>query len=161
MLDNILGMVKNTVGNMISNNNAVPEDKKGQTIDTATQAIGDGLKQNLNMNNLSSLTNLFKGGGQASGSNPIVSSITNNVVNALMQKVGLPQSTSNSLASGIVPAVMSMLSGKAKDPNEKGFDLQSLISTFSGGGNTGNTTNSANTNNAGGMLQDLGKLFHK
>jgi hypothetical protein len=51
------------------------------------------------------------------------------------------------MATKLVPTVISQLTSKINDPNDKSFDLQGIISAFGGGG-------------VGGMIGGLfGKLF--
>jgi len=153
MLDNVLGLIKNTASNYISSNSAIPEDKKEATVNTTAHAIGEGLQQNLSLSNLSGLTSLFSNNNAGvSNSNPIVNSITNNVVSSLVQKVGLPQGIANTVASSVVPIVMKAISGKVNDPNEKGFNLESLVQSFTGGGNNSGSEN---------IMGTIGKLFGK
>jgi len=149
MLDNILNLVKDTVAHSISGNNNIPEEKKYQAVETTTHAVTDGLKNNLNLGNMSNLMNLFNGGSSAT-SNPITNNIIGTVTSELVQKVGLSQSVANIISTSVVPLVMSVISGKVNDPNEKGFNIESLIHTFSGSENNGNS-----------ILGSLGKLFGK
>lgn len=138
--------------------------KKQQAVEETTKTVADGLKQNITPGNISGLKSLFTGGGASSiTGNPIVQNIEKMVINTLIQKVGLSPNISNSVASSIVSAVAGNLSNKVQDPNEKGFDLQSLIGAFTGGGNktttSQNTASAASTNHTGDILGTLGNLF--
>lgn len=149
MLDSILNLVKDTVANTVNSNGGIPEDKKSQTVETATHAVTNGLKDNFTLGNMSNLINLFKG-GNSTNSNPITNNIVSSVASELIQKVGLSQSVANMISTTVVPLVMKVISGKVNDPNEKGINIESLIETFSGGDSKG-----------GGILSSLGKLFGK
>lgn len=155
MLDNILNIVKEKAMDVVTGSNAIPEEKKLQTVEATTNALADGLKQNLHIGNISQLTSLF-GGGSSPVENPMISSIKNNVINALTQKVGLSQGIATTIATTVVSAVMKTFSNKVNDPNDKGFNLDSLIGAFTGG-NGGNAQNGESS--AGGLLGSLGKLF--
>lgn len=155
MLDNILNIVKSTVSNVVSGSEEVPQEKKYQTVETATSAVADGLKRNFNVGNTSNLINLFVG-NNASSSNPIMGNIQNSVVSELVKKVGLPQSAANMVSAKIVPMIMSAISGKVNDPNEKGFDIQSLVRTFSG-----TTTTPAEQHEDTNILSGLKNIFGK
>jgi len=150
MLDSILNIVKEKAMDVISNNSQIPEEKKEATVQTTTHALADGLKQNLNLDNLSGLSSLFGGGGLSSG-NPIVSNIQSTVVNALTQKVGLSPAIATTVASTVISAVMNVLSKKVNDPNDKGFNLESIVGAFTGGNKSGS--------GGGDLLGSLGKLF--
>ena len=147
MLDNILNLVKETVANSISGNSNVPAEKQAATIETATHAVTNGLKDNFTLSNLSSLTSLFGGGGSINN-NSITNNIIGSVTSELIQKVGLSQSVANVISTTIVPLVMKVISGKVNDPNEKGINVESLIETFSG-------------NSGHNILSSIGKLFGK
>lgn len=160
MLDSILNMVKNEAMQVITNNSAIPEGKKAETVETTTHAIASGLQQNLNLSNLSGLSGLLGGGGSSSlANNPMVSSIQNTVVNALVQKVGLSQGIASTIASTVMSSVVNALSKRVNDPNDKGFNLESIVGAFTGGNKSvGSTTQSSS---GGDILGSLGKLFGK
>lgn len=147
MLDNILNLVKETIADSISSNSNVPEDKQAATIETATHAVTNGLKDNFTLSNLSSLTSLFGGSGSVSN-NSITNNIIGSVTSELIQKVGLSQSVANVISTTVVPLVMKVISGKVNDPNEKGINVESLIETFSG-------------SSGHGLLSSISKLFGK
>lgn len=144
MLDEILKLVKNQALGAVSNNAGVPDDKKDAAVETTTSAVVDGLKNQLSFDNISSLTGLFTGGDAAG--HPVASSIQDNVVSSLSQKVGLSKEVAGSIASAVVPALLALLSKKSGDSNDS-FSFESLIKSFSGGN--------------GGILGTLGKLFGK
>jgi len=149
MLDNILNLVKNTVSGFVSNNNSIPENEKNTTSETITHAIGEGLKHSFNIDNLSGLTNLFENGA-ISNDNPIVNNIITMVKNALSQQTNLSQDTVNNTANKIIPMVIKAISEKINNPNEKEFNIQSIINSFSKNNSGSNT-----------IINTLGKLFDK
>ena len=124
MLDNILNLVKEHVGDIISQNSDVPEEKKGQAVEATTHAIKSGL-----LDNISGLTGLFTGNGDSS----IINKVENVVSNTLTSKVGLSAVTASSIASSVVPTIINAISGKIQDPNDKGFNLESVIGALTGG----------------------------
>lgn len=146
MLDGIIDLIKDHALGAI-NSAGVPEDKKDAALETTTSTIVDGLKDNLSLDNLSSITGLLGGNSASLASNPMVSSIQNSVVSALSTKVGLSQSVANTIATAIVPALLGLLSKKSADSKDS-FSFESLIESFSG-------------RKGGGLLGTLGKLFGK
>lgn len=132
MVNKILSIIKDTVSEVVNNNSSVPEDKKKETVKTAVHAVGEGISENFTKDNMPALSNLLKNSGSALTSNPMVSNIINRVVSALQEKVGLSHGVAGGLAAGIVPTVVRAIAGKVNDPNEKGFDLDSLVSSFAG-----------------------------
>lgn len=143
MLEGILDLVKEQVVPAIANNENIPADKRSAVVETTTATVVEGLKEYFTPDNISSITSLFS--GEAGGSN-IVSGLQNSVVNALSEKLGLNKDIANSIASAVIPAIMSLFSQKANDPNDESFTIESLIEAL--GGKSG-----------GGLLGMLGGLF--
>nr|WP_297166261.1 DUF937 domain-containing protein [uncultured Dysgonomonas sp.] len=143
MLEGILDLVKEQVVPAIANNENIPADKRSAVVETTTTTVVEGLKEYFTPDNISSITSLFS--GEAGGSN-IVSGLQNSVVNALSEKLGLNKDIANSIASAVIPAIMSLFSQKANDPNDESFTIESLIGAL--GGKSG-----------GGLLGMLGGLF--
>ncbi len=150
MLDNILNIVKEQASNLISGDKNIPENKKQVAVDTTAQTVVNELKNQLSSGNISQITNLF-GGGSSTGGNSVINSIQSAVSSALTSKAGLNSSTSTSIASTIVPAVMSLLNKKSNDSNDS-FSIESLVQSFTG---------DAGSSNSGGILGKLGHLFGK
>jgi len=150
MLENILSLIKGPVMEAITSNQAVPENKKPQAIEATTSAFAEGLKQNATPDNLAKLAGLLNGGSLSSSSS-LVQNMEGVISGALTQKVGLSQGIAATIATAVVPMVMSALSGKIKDPNEKGFNLESVLGSLTGG-KTGE-------GGIGGVLGSLGHLF--
>ncbi|GHV17683.1 hypothetical protein FACS1894169_13280 [Bacteroidia bacterium] len=149
MLDGILDLIKDQALGAITNNANVPDDKKEAAIETTTNAIADGLKNNLSLDNVSSLLGLFSSGDSATTNNQTVNSIQTSVVSSLSEKVGLSKEVAGSIASAVVPALLQLLSKKSGDTNDS-FNFESLLESFTGGSGKG-----------GGILGILGKLFGK
>lgn len=153
MSDKIFDLIKTNVLGAIAGNSEIPSHKKQETVSVTTDALIGGMKDNFSLENIPALTNLFGGGASSPSAltgNPIVSSITNTVVNSLVEKVGLPKALSSTIATAVVPMVINAISSKVSG-SEKGFDVESLIKSFSGGNN--------DSGGLGGMLGSLGKLF--
>lgn len=152
MLEGILDLVKNEALSAITGNADVPADKQDAAVETTTSTIVDGLKNQLSFDNIGAITSLLGGNG-ATTSNPIVTGIQNSVASALTSKVGLNQGVSTMIASTVVPAIFNLFMKKNNDPNDSGFNVESLIKSFTGG------NDSSGGNIAGGILGALGNLF--
>lgn len=149
MLDSIIDIVKDQAFDLISKNADIPGDKKDKAVETATDSVMQGLKDNFNLGNISQLTALWGEGTAASG-NPIVSNISNTVASALSDKVGLPKFLSSTVATSLVSAVIGALTGKGNSSGGAGFNIQSLIEAFTGGDSG---------KKGGGLLGSLGNIF--
>lgn len=150
MLDHILDLVKDQAMRVISGNSDVPAEKKDAAVETTTSAILDGLKSNITPDNISVVTNLLGLTSNNNASNKIVDSIQGSVISSLIEKVGLSKSVANTIATTVVPALMSLLSKKNADKNDS-FDIGSLIKSVTGGDDS--------KKSGGGLLDALGGLF--
>ncbi|MFT4221403.1 DUF937 domain-containing protein [Dysgonomonas sp.] len=146
MLDGILDLIKDQALGAITNNADVPDDKKGAAVETTTNAIVDGFKNNLSLDNVSSLLGL-SGDDSALTNNQTVNSIQTSVISSLSEKVGLSKEVAGSIAAAVVPALLQLLSKKSGDTNDS-FSFDSLLQSFTGSSQKG-----------GGILSTLGKLF--
>lgn len=145
MLENLFELVKSHAGEAIINNPAIPNEKNDNAVELASSSIFDTLQSSIANGNLSDVTSLLSG-NNTEGS-PLAGLMQNNFVQSLMQKYNLDQNGAVSIASGLIPSVLSSLSQKVNDPNDSSFDLQSIISSVSGG-NIGTLINQfTNSNN--------------
>lgn len=130
MFDNLLSLVKEHAGDAIVNNPAIPNEKNDEAIDTTTNSIVDTLKSQITSGNISSITDLFKGGNVNASS--VSASVQNNVVSELMKKFGVDNVQATGIAQKIIPTVMEKLVKKTNDPNDKSFDLNGIMSSLGG-----------------------------
>lgn len=147
MLNGILDLIKDSALGAITNNADVPDDKKDAAVETTTNAIVDGIKNNISLDSISSL--LGSDGNSDLANNQTVNSIQTSVISSLSEKVGLSKEVAGSIASAVVPALLQLLSKKSGDSNDS-FSFDSLLKSFTGDSPKG-----------GGILNTLGKLFGK
>jgi uncharacterized protein YidB (DUF937 family) len=143
MFENLLNLVKENAGDAIINNTAIPNEHNDAAIETTTNGIIDGLKNQLGNGGLEGLTSMFQNGGNQN----MIGNISQNVAGSLMQKFGIENAAAQSIVSSLIPVVMNKFVNKTNDPNDSSFDLQGIIGSLAGGGNTAGI---------GGML---GKMF--
>jgi len=130
MINEIFNLVEKYAGEVIANNPNVPEAKKDVAIETTTDAVKDGIKGYLNPTNIASLASMLSGNKSASGSNSIVETLKNSVIGALSSKAGLSSSVSSGIAASLIPMVINAVTKKMNDPNDSGFNVESLINAF-------------------------------
>ncbi len=147
MLNGILDLIKDSALGAITNNADVPDDKKDAAVETTTNAIVDGIKNNISLDSISSL--LGSDGNSDLANNQTVNSIQASVISSLSEKVGLSKEVAGSIASAVVPALLQLLSKKSGDSNDS-FSFDSLLKSFTGDSQKG-----------AGILNTLGKLFGK
>lgn len=151
MINEIFNLVEKYAGEVITNNPNVPEAKKDVAIATTTDAVKDGLKGYLNPTNIATLAGMLSGNHSTSGSSSIVETLKNSVIGALSNKAGLSNTVSSGIAASLIPMLINAVTKRMNDPNDSGFNVESLINAFSH--NDGGQ--------GGGILGALGGLFHK
>ncbi|HRP55719.1 hypothetical protein [Agriterribacter sp.] len=137
MLDNLLNLVKQSAGDAIVNNPAIPNEKNEEVISEASSSITGGLQGLLSQGGLKDVLKMF--GGQDGGveNNNITRQISGGLVQNLMDKFGLDNQSAGNVAGSLVPNVLSNLVQKTNDTNDGSFDIQSLFNSLSGGKTAG------------------------
>lgn len=133
MLEELFNLVKGEAQDAIINNPAIPNDQNNHAVGMATESIFGGLQSALANGGLSSVLGMFTGGGNTSGSNPIVAGITNNLVGGLMKKFGIDSPMATSIAASLIPSVLGKLTHKTNDANDNSFNINGIIGALTGG----------------------------
>jgi uncharacterized protein YidB (DUF937 family) len=154
MLENLLNLVKQQAGSSIINNPAIPNEKNDEAVAVAGQSITGGLQQLLSQGGIKDVLSMFSGKQEIDSSNPAVQQVSGNVVQNLMDKLGLDQQQAGSVAGGLVPDVLKKLVSKTNDPNDNSFDIQSIFNSLSGGGTSGVNVQGLLNKFKGGLDQD-------
>lgn len=185
MLEQLSDLVKQFGGDAVVNNNAVPNQHNEGVMDEASTSIFSGLQKIISEGGADKIGELFQGNNANSASNPVVKQLTEQLSGNLGEKFGLSSSDASGVASGLIPKVLGELIGKAKNPNDKSFEISDIVNSLSGGqgssavmdaiqkyggqfgldqNNDGKVDMSdamAAVNNKGGIGGLLGKLFGK
>ncbi len=148
MLDQILNLVKQYGQQSVVENPDVPNEYNNQVMAEAANTITSGFQNMASGGGLQNILSLFTGGGQSQGgngilSNPIVSMMIGHLANRLVSNVNLNPATANNIASNLIPSVLNSLVNRtvSNDPQDRGFNLNGLIGSLTGGGNsTGSAT---------------------
>ncbi|MCD2424963.1 hypothetical protein LQ567_19420 [Niabella pedocola] len=148
MLDQILNLVKQYGQQSVVENPDVPNEYNNQVMAETANTITSGFQNMASGGGLQNILSLFTGGGQSQGgngilSNPIVSMMIGHLANRLVSNVNLNPATANNIASNLIPSVLNSLVNRtvSNDPQDSGFNLNGLIGSLTGGGNsTGSAT---------------------
>ncbi len=150
MLDKLSSMFSETVKDQLEDKLmetiGLDADKADKTVKVGTETILNGFTDELMSGNLSGLSNLVKGGTENLAQNTIVSNISQKVVSALGEKVGLSQSMANKVVEMLIPFVMNLLN--EKDADDSPFSIDGMFDLLSG---------KKNENDAGDLLSGLSK----
>jgi len=138
MLQDLLNLVKDHATESVVNNPAIPNAQNNAVISDATHSIADGLQKELSGGGLQNILSMFGGGSNSNGlmSNPIVGSIISNFTNKLTGNYGVQSSQAGSIASSLIPGVISSLISKTNDPNNNTFTMDGLLHSLTGGAST-------------------------
>lgn len=160
MLEQILDLVKQSSQNTVVANPDVPNESNNAVMAEAAKTITGGLQNVISGGGLQSILSMFTGGGQGQGqqsilSNPIVSMMIGHLANNLVRKLNLSPAVANGISNNLIPSVLNNLIGKTQSnaPEDNGFNLTDLISSFTGG--------NAAQSNAGGAGFDFQGLLNQ
>jgi ribosomal protein S17E len=178
MLEELFNLVKENAQEIVVNNVNVPNEHNDAVMAEATNTVASSLRNMVAGGGLQNIMSLFGGGnGQQQSasslmSNPIVNMMVGQFVSKLTNKFNMNGSQANQVANNLIPSVMSQLVNNTNDPNNStfsldgllnsltggqvtqqqtagGFNLQDLVSQFTGGGQSGN---------AGGLMDIVSKF---
>jgi hypothetical protein len=132
MLTQLFDLVKGEAQDAIINNPAIPNEQNNHAIGIATDSVFGGLQNALSNGGLKDVLGMFTGGGNTSGSNPIVAGITNSLVGQLIQKFGIDRPTATGISTSLIPSILGKLVHKTNDPNDSSFDINGIIGALTG-----------------------------
>lgn len=147
MLDQLINLVKEHAGEAIINNPAIPNERNDEAVQTASEGIFEGLKNQISNGGLESITGLFQGNGDAK--NAVMSAASSNVAQQLMQKFGIDQNQAGGIVQSLIPTVMEKFVNKTNDPNDSSFNASDILQSL--------TSGSSGLGNIGGMIGNLFK----
>ncbi len=141
MLENLFNLVKEQGLDTVINNPEVPNEQNDAVLASATDSVAGGLQSALASGGLQSVLSMFGGSGNNNGggigtlmNNPIVQSIIGNFTNKLTSDHGISSNQAGGIAANLIPSVISSLIGKTTNPGDSSFDMNSIISSLTGGG---------------------------
>ncbi|WP_205501869.1 DUF937 domain-containing protein [Rufibacter psychrotolerans] len=138
MFDQILGLVKQQLGNNPQVAAAIPPGKEDAVHQEIAHQVTTGLaSQAATQGGVGGLLSMLQGGGLSAGS-PVISTITGNLVSSLGSKFGLPPAATGAIAAAL-PGLLQKFTQKAADPNDPSITPNSITETLSkfGGGGLG------------------------
>ena len=149
MLENLFNLIQEQGQTAVIDNPVIPNEQNNAVLADATHSVADGLQGVLAGGGLQNILSMF-GGGQSSNTsggisglvnNPIVGNIISSFTNKLTNNHGITGDQASGIANNLIPNVISNLINRTNDPGNTSFDINSIIGSLAGGGNT----------NSGGM----------
>ncbi len=141
MIDQLLKIVQQNSSDCVVKNKDVPDQYNQAVQEEVTNSIENTLAKLLNQGKTDQVLGLFGSAAQGQSAslsgNPIAKLISDNIVKTLGQKFKFPPAVSGVIVSTLLPRVLGQFSKKVADPKDKSIDMNSVIGTLLGGGNSG------------------------
>lgn len=147
MIEQLLQIIQQQGQDAVVNNPAVPNEHNDQVMSEAGQSIFNGLQQAMAGGGLSQITSLLGGGDAGASSNslaslasnPLVQNIISSFAGKLSGQYNVNSANAQQIGSDLIPQVLSKLGGQVSDPANTSIDINSVLSSLTGGGSSGAT----------------------
>jgi hypothetical protein len=136
MIEKLINLIRENTGELIINNQAINNEYKEAVISETANIIVSELKKEVSKGNIIGLSGILKSNENLLN-NKIVSGIITKLSEILTAKFEVNNSDAVHISQNLIPAVITQLISKAKDPNEPSFNVQELLSNLGGGGFVG------------------------
>ncbi|SHL84021.1 hypothetical protein SAMN05444266_105177 [Chitinophaga jiangningensis] len=153
MFEQLLQLVQEHAQTAVVNNPAVPNEQNQAVVQAATESITSSLQQELANGNTAGVLSLL-GGQSDTNANPLVNNISNNFLDTLLKKFNLDKGAATQIAGSLIPAVLGSLVNKTNDPSNKGFSLDGILGSLTGGASSGLDLNGILGKLKGGLDKD-------
>lgn len=147
MLDQLLNLVEQSAGDSVIKNPEVPDEHNEGVVKEAVGAITGGLRNEVAQGGFEGVLKTLGGHSTPTMDNPVINDISGNFIDRIVNKFGISSGTAKSIASTLIPLVMSKLIHKTNDPADNSFGLDDIFSSLTGGKSSGL--------NLGGILGSL------
>ena len=155
MLENIFQMIKDFGQDQVVANPEIPNEQNEAVMAEASHAVAGTLQTELAKGNIAGVMNMF--GSNSSTDimgNPVAQNMQAGFMDNISSKLGINKNVAAGLAATLIPMVLSKLVHRTNsaDPADSGFNLNSLVSSLTGGGNGHDFSNLLNQftgNNSG------------
>lgn len=145
MLDQLTQLVKQFGNDAVVKNSDIPNEQNEAVINETGDSIFSGLQKIVSEGGAEQLAGLFQG-KPIDSSNPVVQQLSQQLSGNLGEKFGLNTTTSSNVAGSLIPQILNSLVNKAKNPNDKSFEISDIINAISG-----------NSNQASGIMDTISK----
>ncbi|MFN8310790.1 MAG: hypothetical protein U0T73_12580 [Chitinophagales bacterium] len=133
MFEELVQLVTQQAQDQIVKNDAIPNEHNEGAINEVAGAIKNGLAGQLGSGNLGGVMELFGGKGGDMASNPIVQNIVQSAAAGIASKFNVDPSKAQSIATSLIPQVMSHFTQQTADPNNSTFNMNQVVQSLGGG----------------------------
>jgi len=113
----------------------VPNEHNEAVMQEASSTITSQMQGMLQQGGPGAIKNLFEGVQSGDPNHPAVQGMANNFAGNIAEKFGINSSAAKALAISLIPMVLSKVMNRAKDPNDSGFNIGSILGSLMGGNN--------------------------
>ncbi|GAB3574348.1 hypothetical protein GCM10027578_36850 [Spirosoma luteolum] len=132
MFETLMNLVRQQSGDAVVNNPAIPNEQNDNVMQTVASSILGGLGQQAQGGGLGNLLGMVVNGGGNVAQSPVTGGVQQHVEENLIQKLGISPQVAMSIASAVVPMVLSKLMHKAADPNDSSVDGNTILGAATG-----------------------------
>jgi hypothetical protein len=165
MFDQLMMLVQQNAGSTILNNNAIPIERKQEAVEAVTHSITDNLKNAVQSGRLSEVMQLFNNYSDNVAALPLTQNMQHDLMDNMVQKFRLSDIQAGSIASSIIPAVLSEFVHKTNDPGDNSFNLAFILAHLGGSSfdisSLLNNLGTANNNKDGSIKDAVKNMFGK
>lgn len=132
MIEQLFQLVQQSSQVDIVENDAIPNEYNQEAMSIATKSVVNGLQQSISNNGLGDVMRMLGGVKETDMSNPIVNGISNDFVENIISKLGINKATAMSIASSLIPMILSKLGSQTRDPQNSNFNINDIIGKLTG-----------------------------
>jgi hypothetical protein len=140
MLENLLQLIKDAGQDNVVANPDVPNEQNEAVLAEAGQAVAGTLQSALANGNVADVMSLFNASSDAQiMSSPVAQNMQSGFLESVTSKLGINKNVAMGLAATMLPMVISQFVKRTSStaPQDSGFNLNSLIGSLTGGGQSG------------------------
>ncbi len=162
MFDQLMEIIQQQGQQSVVANPDVPNEHNQAVMTEASNSIMGQMQGMLQQGGPGALKSLFEGVQSGDNNHPAVQSMANNFAGSIMDKFGINANAAKALAISLIPMVLSKVMNRAKDPNDSGFNIGSILGSLMGGSSAPGQTAPASAPAGGdimGQLSSMGAKF--
>lgn len=132
MFDQILGIVKEQLGNHPEAKAALPQQQASAVEHEIASHVESQVKSQAMSSGGGGIGDLLSSLAGASSSSPVTNAITGGLVSSLGSKFGLPPAATGAIAAAL-PGILQKFAHKTNDPNDSSLTPDSILGSLTGG----------------------------
>lgn len=130
-MEQILSMIRQSSQEVVEQNPDIPNEQNETVSNIASESIIGSIQNMISNGGAGDLMSMFTGGG-ADQDHPVMQTVNSDLTGNLASKLGISSDKASGIAGSILPMIISKLFNRSGSGGG-GFDLSSLIGSFTGG----------------------------